>query len=90
MSKMGSVYLLHFDTKFHHCQHYIGWTSVEVEKRLATHREGKGAKLLHHVINKENIEVCLVRVWHNVDRHFERKLKNRKNSKQLCPLCKLI
>lgn len=83
----GTVYLLHFHEKFHHCQHYVGWTEGDVAKRLDKHWKGAGAKLLKAVVGA-GIEICLVRVWKNQDRHFERRLKNRKNSKQLCPLCK--
>ena len=84
----GTVYLLHFHEKFHHCQHYIGWTEKDdVGERMAKHAEGRGSKLLKAVMEKK-ITVSLVRVWKGEDRNFERKLKNRKKSKQLCPLCK--
>jgi hypothetical protein len=36
---------------------------------------------------REGIGFRLVRTWSDVDRNFERKLKLRKSSGRLCPLC---
>lgn len=87
MSLNGQVYLICFDKHYHHAKHYIGFTDAGVEQRLEKHRLGVGAKLLR-AVSKADIEFDVVRIWEDVDRHFERKLKNRKNAKRLCPRCK--
>ena len=81
----GFVYLIHFNTKLHHAGHYIGF-SFDVDKRFQAHKEGKGGRLLQ-VLNEKGIDYKIVRVWENVDRTFERKLKNQKNAWRLCPIC---
>jgi len=89
-SNIGVVYLLHFSEKLAgRSQHYIGWAKTgNLEKRLKVHRQATGgAKIVKHAL-LHGFEVCPVRLWHGVDRHFERRLKNRKNAKLLCPICK--
>lgn len=83
------VYLIHFDQKLHHAQHYIGFVDEpthSLDKRVEYHRSGRGSKLLKAVM-KKGIEFSVVRIWGEGDRNFERKLKNRKKSSQLCPIC---
>lgn len=82
---MGFVYLIHFEHKLHHAQHYIGYTD-NVERRMKRHREGNGSKLIS-AITKVGIAWELVRVWEG-DRTLERKLKNRKKARDLCPICR--
>jgi predicted GIY-YIG superfamily endonuclease len=84
----GYVYLLHFESKLHHAAHYIGFAFPEtgVEKRLEVHRSGQGAKLLR-ALNEKGIQYWVARTWDEVDRNFERKLKNQKNSWRFCPIC---
>jgi hypothetical protein len=83
------VYLICFHQKFKHAKHYIGFavSAESFEKRIQCHRSGRGANLLK-VIAHAGIGFDVVRTWPEGDRNFERKLKNRKNSSQLCPLCK--
>jgi len=81
------VYLIHFDKPYKHANHYIGFTDGALEDRIAKHRNGTGAKLLK-VINDAGIGWNVVRTWEDGDRTFERKLKNRKKSSDLCPICK--
>jgi hypothetical protein len=38
-------------------------------------------------VMQAGIEFKIVRIWDDVDRDFERKLKKRKNAKYLCPNC---
>ena len=85
MSAEGTVYLIHFDKPYKHAQHYIGWTS-DLEGRLKKHREGNGARLIQ-VITGKGISFTVVRTWIG-ERALERKLKNQKNARRLCPLCK--
>ena len=81
----GQVYLIHFESKLHHAQHYIGW-ATDVEQRFKQHAAGTGARLLAAV--KENgINFNIVRIWEKETRKFERLLKNRKNAKHFCPVC---
>lgn len=80
------VYLIHFEKKYFHAQHYIGFVYNDLDKRIKRHKRNRGAKLLK-ALNKANIKWHVVRVWDDADKEFERKLKNKKNSKTLCPLC---
>jgi predicted GIY-YIG superfamily endonuclease len=83
---MGQVYLICFDENYKHAKHYIGYAENDAEARLEAHKQGYGAKLLR-VLNDAGIGYKIVRVWENVDRHFERKLKNEGHSKRHCPCC---
>ena len=86
MENLGFAYLIHLDQKFKHCGHYIGFSKAHPRGRLERHIAGQGSRFLR-AVDRSSISFQLARVWGNVDRHFERKLKNRKNSKFLCPLC---
>ncbi|KKN45087.1 hypothetical protein LCGC14_0686690 [marine sediment metagenome] len=46
MAKICVVYLLHFDEKLKHAQHYCGWTPNGIDQRLTSHLKGTGAKLV--------------------------------------------
>ena len=87
---MGQVYLLHFSKPYKHAKHYLGYVDGEdyqdILDRLEKHRNGTGAKLTK-VVSEAGIQLELVRFWVNVDRNFERMLKNRKNGPKLCPFC---
>lgn len=79
------VYLIHFDSKYKHAQHYLGSTK-DLSRRMAEHGTGRGARLLQ-VLNENGIGYELVRTW---DGGFDLEiaLKKRKNASQLCPKCK--
>lgn len=80
------VYLIHFDKPYGHARHYIGYTE-DLEKRVHEHEcTNNGARLLQ-VVKAAGIKFNVVRTWEG-DRKLERKLKNRKNSKCLCPVCR--
>lgn len=84
-----SVYLLHFDhpiSEAHTTQHYVGW-SADLMPRIYAHLHGKGARLTE-VAYERGIGFTVARVWMDGDRHFERKIKNRHNSPELCPICR--
>lgn len=81
----GTVYLIHFSTPYKHAKHYCGYTSRSLKERLERHREGRGARLME-VITQAGIAWDVVRTWKG-NRELERKLKRRKNSPQLCPIC---
>ena len=80
------VYLIHFKTKLHHAQHYIGYVERRLETRIKKHKASRGAKLLS-ALNLNGIEWEVVRVWRGADRTFERKLKNYKKARCFCPVC---
>lgn len=92
---LGSCYLLHFTQPYvaqrvegrkqQTVQHYLGW-SENLANRLNLHSTGHGARLVR-VVRDAGIKWHLARVWEDVDRHYERWLKNRKHSSRLCPLC---
>ena len=88
MSKTtGTVYLLHLSapvSPLHTTQHYLGF-ATDLDARLAEHRNGTGARLLE-VCKERGITFECVRTWEG-DRTKERRLKNRKNSPRLCPVC---
>lgn len=82
----GVSYLLHFDKKYKHAQHYLGWTT-DLEKRLREHRSGNHERcVLTATIHWHGIGWRLVRLW-NGPLSFEKVLKKRKNNPQLCPIC---
>jgi len=81
------VYLLHFERKYQHAQHYLGATSLPVEERMEQHRTGRGSRLME-VVTLSGIAFVLARTWDG-GRTEERRLKNRKNAPaQLCPICR--
>lgn len=80
------VYLIHFKTKLHHAEHYLGFVERNLPRRIKKHKSGAGAKLLA-ALNRAGIEWEVVRVWKDGDRHFERKLKNYKKARRFCPVC---
>jgi predicted GIY-YIG superfamily endonuclease len=80
-------YLIHFEDRLHHAGHYLGYTT-NLEKRIERHRNSQSAKLLI-AINKLGIKWDVVRTWINGSPQLERKLKNRHNGPQLCPICAL-
>lgn len=83
---MGTVYLLHFERKLKHAQHYIGYTD-DLAKRLKRHQAKQGSKFVAAMLNN-GISFLLARTWEGVDYSFERKLKSRRNAKHLCPICR--
>lgn len=83
------VYLLHFETKYHHAQHYIGFCEEgNLDKRIEQHKRGEGSRLVKAVYKLAGIKFYLARIWPGEDKAFEYKLKKQKNSKRFCPLCK--
>ena len=78
-------YLLHLDRPLRHSKHYLG-TAKDLQKRLAKHAQGKGARMLE-VCKERGIGFKLVRTWEG-GRTLERKLKRRKEGPRLCPCCR--
>lgn len=84
-----SVYLLHFQRPYRHAQHYIGFVESldALDDRIARHRAGRGARLVE-VIVAAGIEFEVARTWPHGDRTLERRLKNRKSARKICPICR--
>jgi len=85
-SNAGTVYLIHLETPIAHSRHYIGWSRY-FKQRIRHHRNGTGARFLAEAVRR-GINFDVARVWKNADGNFERKLKNRKNARLLCPACR--
>lgn len=82
------VYLIHFFAPLAHAKHYLGYTSKKkMADRIARHKSGTGAAILRE-LKRRGIEWEVVRTWPDGDRTFERRLKNQKNSKKHCPICR--
>ena len=91
------VYLLHFQKPFtgekrnpnakrvQTVQHYIGYTE-NLEQRIDAHWRGNGSRLVE-VVRNNGIGFVVARTWEGATRADERRLKNRKNAAQLCPIC---
>ena len=87
------VYLIHFDAPLGdlcnprgRAQHYIGYTE-DLEQRLEQHRNGNGSAIMA-AVSEAGIGWRVVRTWEG-GRDLERRLKRRKNSPRLCPICRL-
>jgi hypothetical protein len=83
---VGEIYLLHFDRKYAHAQHYLGW-ALDHKPRVENHRKGRGAKLTRAAADA-GIGMRVARVWRNVTRFDERRLHRWNNNSDLCPVCR--
>lgn len=81
------VYLIHFNSPLKHANHYIGFVKGNLNNRIIKHRNGTGAKILK-AANDKGIDWKVVRTWKEGDRNLERKLKNQKKTRCLCPVCR--
>lgn len=80
------VYLIHFNKKLAHAQHYIGFVENDLEQRIEKHKAGTGAKILR-ACKEAGIDWKVVKVWEEGSRDFERSLKNKKKTRCICPVC---
>ena len=83
------VYLFHLGRPFKHAQHYIGWSQY-IPRRIWHQRQGSGSRFCAAAVGL-GIKLKLVRVWTaegENTRTFERRLKNQKNARRLCPICR--
>ncbi|MBV9709088.1 MAG: endonuclease [Chloroflexi bacterium] len=79
------VYLLHFERRYKHAGHYLGYTH-DLATRLAQHRAGNGARLME-VITQAGIAWTVACVWEG-GRDVEMQLKRWHSGVRLCPLCR--
>ena len=80
----GTIYLLHFERRYGHAGHYLGWAK-HLDKRLAHHGKASGARLMQ-VVREAGIDWQLARTWKG-GRDRERRLKNQGGKSRMCPLC---
>ena len=85
-NSVRGVYILHFDKKFKHAQHYVGY-SENVLGRIEKHKTGNGARLMQ-VIHEHQIGFKVAVVFENRGRDFEHKIKGSHNTKRFCPICR--
>ena len=81
----GVVSLVHLSEPYRHARRYTGWT-IDLEARLAEHKAGRGARLLH-VIAHAGIGWTLARTWEG-PRARERQLKRQGGASRRCPICR--
>lgn len=81
------IYIIHFEDKLHHAQHYVGYYKKgNLRQRLNEHRSGRGARILQ-VCNERNINYWVARLMPG-DRNRERQIKNAKCTPKYCPVCR--
>jgi len=79
------LYLLHFDPRYRHAGHYLGYTE-DLPKRFAMHMRGKGSPLVKAAV-KNGSRIILVRIWAE-DGNAEQEIKRVVGSRvRLCPVC---
>lgn len=85
---MPFIYVLHFDTKLSHAQHYVGCTRNPLQ-RLSAHANGAGSSLTKALI-AEGIEWSLGSLMTCTQRRLrelERRLKDQANTPRYCGIC---
>ena len=80
----GTIYLLHFDRRYKHAGHYIGWTT-NLPARLRDHTAGHAGRLIAVCI-AEGIGFTLARTWQG-PRAEERRIKKMGGASRSCPIC---
>lgn len=84
---MAAVYVLHLHPPFKHARHYIGFTDGEdVAERLREHERGAGSAMLRAAC-RAGVQLEIAHVFVGGDRHFERRLKNRRDVCSWCRIC---
>jgi len=83
---LGSVYVLHFASPYHHARHYIGFAAdSNATRRLREHVTGQGSPLVAAVV-AAGIGVELAAEWIGT-RADERKAHNAHGTR-VCPRCR--
>jgi predicted GIY-YIG superfamily endonuclease/predicted GNAT family acetyltransferase len=88
---MAYIYILHFDTKLSHAEHYAGCTE-KLEKRLIAHANGAGSHLTR-VLKERQIEWRLgglMVTTHAQMRRHERNLKDQGHAARYCEICNTV
>lgn len=85
------VYIIHFESKLEHAQHYSG-SSRNLKQRLIAHAHGRSSRLMK-VIKEKGIQWVVGSVYQSSlvsARALERELKTQHNSKRYCGICSPI
>lgn len=94
---MKGVYLLHFEPRYKHAGHYLGFAK-DILRRVHEHRTGCAGCKLTDAAAGAGVTMMLVRVWKGKGRKFERSLKGFRRDKsgkstavgslaRICPAC---
>lgn len=89
---MRGIYLLHFEPRYRHADHYLGYAD-DVLRRVHEHRTGVSGVKLTEAAARAGCTMMLVRVWRRKGRKFERQLKGYRNAgrtgslARVCPAC---
>lgn len=94
INNVQGVYLLHFDPRYKHAGHYLGYAD-DIGRRYYEHEfDQSGCKLTSAAV-KAGVKLVMARVWAGGDRTLERHLKGESRGpkhkgslKRLCPICK--
>jgi predicted GIY-YIG superfamily endonuclease len=83
-----AVYILHFERKYRHAGHYVGFTK-DFERRRGEHLKGgqSGSPLVKAAIQAGITIICAI-VWQGAGREQERRIKASKNTARFCPICR--
>ena len=91
----GCVYIVHEDKPLMRgtapdgtplqAGHYTGFAE-DLLGRLFKHYDGLGSRFTKVCVLR-GVQFSLGRVWEDVDREFERKVKDYKNAPTLCTIC---
>ena len=88
----SEVYILHFERAYwSHARHYVGYTTIGAQERIAKHRSGRGSLLVNYAHNKKGIDfvVGLVEQFANrkLARWREKQLKREGHLARHCEIC---
>ena len=82
------VYLLHDAAKASKQIHYVGsTTSAQWERRMADHRAGNGGATTRRLVS-QGADLRCVRIWNDVTRDDERRIKRNGHLSKACPACR--
>jgi predicted GIY-YIG superfamily endonuclease len=85
---MKGVYILHFEKKIAHAQHYVG-CSGDLLRRIEAHAKGHTARLCE-VFFEQGIPFRVARLYIVEDiRKAEKYIKKMNNGKSYCPICQV-
>jgi predicted GIY-YIG superfamily endonuclease/N-acetylglutamate synthase-like GNAT family acetyltransferase len=85
---MSFIYVLHFDEKLSHAQHYVGCTD-NLKARLLAHATGAGSRICRELMNRGiNWRLGgLFETSHRNMRKLERGLKDQRHASRYCQVC---
>ncbi len=93
VTRGSGCYLLHFEPRYKHAGHYLGWAE-DIGRRVYDHEMGQSGVPLTTAAARAGVSMTLARTWPGLDRDGERKLKGFRNTgrkgglRRLCPICK--